>query len=88
MGGFAPKRENREKVTFDLPCGLVRQITERADAMHVSVDAVAVVLLKYGLKMQEQREQDLDSLLNDFVEADESNRESALEKIGQSVFGK
>ena len=89
MGGFAPQQDEKEEVTLKLPSELVCQIADRAKAMHVSVDAAAVVLLQYGLKVQEQKEQELEALVNEFHDSpDEASRDRAFEEIGQSVFRK
>ena len=89
MGGSSPQQDTKEEVTLNLPAALVCQIAERASAMNVSVDAAAVVLLQYGLKVQEQRERDIEALVEKFHNSpDKASRDSAFEEIGQSVFRK
>jgi hypothetical protein len=89
MGGFASQRETKEKVILTLPSGLARQITDKANAMHVSVDAAAVVLLTYGLKVQGEREQEIENLFANVEQAtNDEGRDSAVEVLGASVFNK
>jgi hypothetical protein len=89
MDGLSPHPDNKKDVTLKLPSELVCQISDRASAMHVSVDAAAVVLLQYGLQVQEQKERELEALVNDFHDsADKGSRDANFEKIGQAVFNK
>jgi hypothetical protein len=89
MGGFATQKETKEQVTFTLPSGLARQVTDKASAMHVSVDAAAAVLLTYGLKAQEESEREIAQLVAAARQAESpEHRESAIDKLGESIFGK
>jgi len=89
MGGLAPQRETREQVTLTLPSGLARQITDKASAMHVSVDAAAVVLLQYGLKAQEENERHIAQLVDAVRQSETAeNRAAAMDELGGSIFGK
>lgn len=89
MGGFALKLETKEQVTLTLPSELVRQIAERANAMHVSVDATVAVLLTNGLKVQHEKEQEIEGLYNNLLNSpDVQDRVAICDELGQSVFGK
>jgi hypothetical protein len=88
MSGFASQRETKEQVTLTLPSGLARQITDKANAMHMSVDAVAAVLLAYGLESQEEREREIASLHENVLAAPEGGQGVAIEALGEYVFNK
>ena len=89
MGGLALHRETKDQVTLMLPSELARQITGKASAMHVSVDAAAAVLLAFGLKVQEENERETAQLV-DLARNSEiiEHRTEAIERLGESIFGR
>ena len=89
MGDIAAPQDTKKEAILKLPPELVCQIADRAKAMHVSFDAAAAVLLQYGLRVQEQKERELEALLRSFHDSpDDASRDKAFEEIGKTVFNK
>ena len=88
MGVLAPHTETKEQLILTLPSDLALKITDKAAAMHVSVDAAAAVLLTYGLKVQEENERAIAQLVDTARWADADQRASAIDALGESIFGR
>lgn len=89
MRAAAQTREDREEMTLRIPTGTARRIEEKAQAMRVTRDALVAVLLSYGLKAQEEKEREMESLVQSVRQADTPEQKSAaLDVLGESIFGK